>query len=53
MLPEDVHSQVQILAEANSVSSAWIIRKAVEKFLVEHRGQLELLPLSSKGRLNK
>lgn len=55
MLPEDVHCQVQTLAEANSVSSAWIIRRAVEKFLIEHKGQLDL-PLSlsgSKGLMNK
>lgn len=42
MLPEDVHFQVQALADANQVSSAWIIRMAVQRFLEEHHGQLEL-----------
>ncbi|WP_407353495.1 CopG family transcriptional regulator [Luteimonas sp. R10] len=41
-LPEDVHSQVQALADSNHVSSAWVIRMAVQRFLDEYRGQLEL-----------
>lgn len=49
MLPEDVHFQVQALADANHVSSAWVIRMAVQRFLDEHQGQLELpLRLSSR-----
>lgn len=49
MLPEDVHSQIQALADANNVSSAWIIRMAVQRFLDEYQGQLELpLRLSSR-----
>lgn len=49
MLPEDVHLQVQTLADSNHVSSAWVIRMAVQRFLDEHRGQLEL-PLRLSGR---
>lgn len=48
-LPEDALFQVQALADANHVSSAWVIRMAVQRFLDEHHGQLELpLRLSSK-----
>jgi len=42
MLPEDTYLQVQALADANYVSSAWIVRMAVQRFLEEHQGQLEL-----------
>lgn len=42
VLPEDVHLQVQVLADSNHVSSAWVIRMAVQRFLEEHHGQLEL-----------
>ncbi|MDM5087918.1 hypothetical protein OB947_03195 [Aeromonas bestiarum] len=52
MLPEDVHFQIQALADANQVSSAWIIRMAVQRFLDEHQGQLELpLRLSTRQDL--
>jgi hypothetical protein len=49
MLPEDAHLQLQILANANRVSSAWVIRMAVQRFLDEHQGQLEL-PLRLSAR---
>ena len=49
MLPEDTHLQVQALADANHVSSAWIVRMAVQRFLDEHQGQLEL-PLRLPAR---
>lgn len=49
MLPEGVHSKVQALADSNQVSSAWVIRMAVQRFLDEHQGQLEL-PLLLSGR---
>lgn len=49
MLPEDVHFQVQALADANHVSSAWVIRMAVQRFLDEHQGQLQL-PLRMSAR---
>ncbi|MGL0787962.1 CopG family transcriptional regulator [Xanthomonas translucens] len=42
MLPEEVHSQIQALADSNHVSSAWVIRMAVQRFLDEYQGQLEL-----------
>jgi hypothetical protein len=49
MLPEDVHLQVQALADSNHVSSAWVIRMAVQRFLDEYQGQLELpLRLSTR-----
>ncbi|NWE26816.1 ribbon-helix-helix protein, CopG family [Pseudomonas gingeri] len=42
MLPEDVHSQIQALADSNDVSSAWVIRMALQRFLDDYQGQLEL-----------
>jgi predicted transcriptional regulator len=42
MLPEDVHHQIQALADANHVSAAWIVRAAVLRFLEEYSGQMEL-----------
>ena len=49
MLPEDAHLQVQALADANHVSTAWVIRTAVQRFLDEYQGQLEL-PLRLSAR---
>lgn len=50
MLPEDVHLQIQVLADSNQVSSAWVIRMAVQRFLDEFQGQLELpLRMSRQG----
>ena len=49
MLPEGTHLQVQALADANQVSSAWVIRMAVQRFLDEFQGQLEL-PLHLSAR---
>lgn len=49
MLSEDTHLQIQALADANHVSSAWVIRMAVQRFLNEHQGQLEL-PLHIPAR---
>lgn len=49
MLPEEVHLQVQALADSNDVSSAWVIRMAVQRFLDEYHGQLEL-PLRLSAR---
>ncbi len=48
MLPEEVHLQIQALADTNQVSSAWVIRMAVQRFLDEFQGQLEL-PLIRPG----
>jgi len=49
MLPEGAHLRVQALADANHVSAAWVIRMAIQRFLDEHQGQLELpLRLSSR-----
>jgi len=42
MLPEGIHLQVQAMADANHVSSAWIIRMAVQRFLEENQGQMAL-----------
>ena len=42
ILPEGVYSRVQSLADSNHVSSAWVIRMAVQRFLDEYQGQLEL-----------
>ncbi len=49
MLAEGAHLRVQALADANHVSAAWVIRMAVQRFLDEHQGQLEL-PLRSSSR---
>jgi|GEM_PF-5029924 len=49
MLPEDAHLQVQALADANHVSSAWIIRMAIQRFLEENQGQM-ILPLRLPAR---
>lgn len=49
LLPEDTHLQIQALADANHVSSAWVIRTAVQRFLDEYQGQLEL-PLRLSAR---
>lgn len=55
LLPGDVHSQVQALAGAHQVSSAWVIRLAVQRFLDQQQGQLELplSPLHDKGSVNE
>jgi predicted DNA-binding protein len=42
ILPEDAHARVEALATANDVSTAWIIRHAVLRFLEEHGNQTEL-----------
>lgn len=42
ILPEEAHARIQALAGANDVSSAWVIRQAVLKFLDEHGSQTEL-----------
>ncbi len=42
ILPEDAHTRIQALAEANNVSAAWIIRTAVLRFLEEHGDQAQL-----------
>lgn len=51
MLTEGAHLRVQALADANQVSAAWVIRLAVQRFLDEHQGQLELplRPTSPEG----
>jgi predicted transcriptional regulator len=42
LLPERVHREVQALAAASDVSSAWIVRQAVVRYLSERNGQSEL-----------
>lgn len=42
ILPEDAHTRIQALAEANNVSAAWVIRAAVLRFLEEHGDQTQL-----------
>jgi len=44
-----VHRQVQAVAAANDVSSAWVIRQAVLQYLATRAGQSEL-PLGN-GRV--
>lgn len=47
LLPEGAYNQVQALAVANDVSTAWIVRQAVHQYLANGPGQAEL-PLSMK-----
>jgi Ribbon-helix-helix protein, copG family len=42
ILPEQAHARVEALAVANDVSTAWVIRHAVLRFLEEHGEQTEL-----------
>lgn len=42
MLPNRVHRQVAALAAANDVSTAWVMRQAVIRYLAEGAGQGEL-----------
>lgn len=42
MLPADCYEQIQALAEENKVSTAWVIRHALVKFLDGQDGQLRL-----------
>lgn len=43
VLPENTYVQIQALADANQVSSAWIIRMALQRFLEENQEQNYLL----------
>ena len=47
--PSECYAQIQALADANHVSSAWVIRHALLKFLDEQTGQLRL-PLLEEER---
>lgn len=47
LLPERIHRQVQAVAAANDVSSAWVIRQAVLHYLSTRNGQSEL-PLGAE-----
>ena len=49
MVPEECYAQIQALADANQVSSAWVIRHALIRFLDEQTGQLRL-PLLTEER---
>lgn len=49
LLPERVHREVQALAAANDVSSAWVVRQAVLHYLSDRDGQTEL-PLARTHR---
>lgn len=42
LLPESQYFQLQALATANDVSTSWIVRQAVTRFLSENEGQTEL-----------
>ena len=49
LVPSECYAQIQALADANHVSSAWVIRHALLKFLDEQTGQLRL-PLLEEER---
>ena len=42
ILPEASYLRIQRLAEINDVSTAWVIRHAIQKFLDSHEHQTEL-----------
>lgn len=42
ILPEQAHARIEALAAANDVSTAWVIRHAVVRFLEDHGDQAEL-----------
>ena len=51
LLPEGAYARVQALAETNDVSTAWVIRHAIQKFLDNHEDQTELplrLPMARR-----
>lgn len=50
LLPEDAHVRVQALADASHVSAAWVIREAVMRFLDQHGGEPQSLPLKLPRR---
>lgn len=47
LLPEGAYNQIQALAAANDVSTAWVVRQAVLQYLANVPGQVEL-PLAMK-----
>jgi Ribbon-helix-helix protein, copG family. len=52
LLPEEAYARIQRLAETNDVSTAWVIRHALLKFLDSHEDQTELplrLPKTRKA----
>lgn len=49
LLPERVYREVQALAAASDVSSAWIVRQAVIRYLADRGSQTEL-PLRGSAR---
>lgn len=52
ILPEDAYARVQAVAETNDVSTAWVIRHAIQRFLEGHVDQTELplqLPRKAVG----
>lgn len=53
ILPEQAHARIEALAAANDVSTAWVIRHAVLRFLEEHGDQTELpLRLTAAKRVS-
>jgi len=49
LLPEALYSQLQAMAAANDVSTSWIVRQAVIRFLSEKDTQTELPLRIGKG----
>ena len=45
LLPEDAHTRLQALADASHVSTAWVVREAILRFLDEHGREPHSLPL--------
>lgn len=49
VLPTEALQRVNVIATANGVSAAWVIRTAVIRFLEQQGGQIDL-PLIIPGR---
>jgi predicted transcriptional regulator len=45
LLPEQDYARLQTMAETNHVSTAWVIRAAILRFLEEHDSKQTELPL--------
>jgi predicted transcriptional regulator len=49
LLPEETYARTQRMAEAHDVSTAWVIRHALLKFLGSREQQIELSVRLPKG----
>lgn len=52
-IPEQQHEQIQVLAEKNSLSVAWLVRQAVSDFLEKTENQQDFSPLKKNTKGNR